>query len=43
MSPKSLSFVTNSTADTAGRLLADFAAAPRWTALPRIFASALCG
>ncbi|MGW1614770.1 hypothetical protein ACWCQZ_36090 [Streptomyces sp. NPDC002285] len=35
--------VTNRTAATTGRLLANFAAAPRWSALPRIFASALRG
>ncbi|WP_256341197.1 hypothetical protein [Streptomyces sp. TLI_105] len=40
MSPKPPWFVTNRTADTTGRLLTDFAATPRWSALPRIFASA---
>ncbi|MFE5913520.1 aldehyde dehydrogenase family protein [Streptomyces wedmorensis] len=43
MSPRPPWFVSNGTAATTGRLLADFAAAPRWTALPRIFASALRG
>ncbi|MEU0403692.1 aldehyde dehydrogenase family protein [Streptomyces sp. NPDC006197] len=43
MSPKPPWFVSNRTAATTGRLLADFAAAPRWTALPKIFASALRG
>ncbi|MFD9903031.1 aldehyde dehydrogenase family protein [Streptomyces sp. NPDC059063] len=43
LSPKPPWFVTNRTAATTGRLLADFAATPRWTALPRIFASALRG
>ncbi|MFE5483951.1 aldehyde dehydrogenase family protein [Streptomyces sp. NPDC056527] len=43
MSPRPPWFVTNRTAATTGRLLADFAAAPRWTALPKIFASALRG
>ncbi|MGF0175702.1 hypothetical protein ACQF36_36055 [Streptomyces sp. Marseille-Q5077] len=43
MSPKPPWLVTNRTAATTGRLLADFAAAPRWSALPRIFASALRG
>ncbi|GAA3168286.1 MULTISPECIES: aldehyde dehydrogenase family protein [Streptomyces] len=43
MSPRPPWFVTNRTADTTGRLLAGFAAAPRWSALPRIFASALRG
>ncbi|MFF4935211.1 aldehyde dehydrogenase family protein [Streptomyces griseofuscus] len=43
LSPKPPWFVTNRTAATTGRLLADFAAAPRWSALPRIFASALRG
>lgn len=41
MFPKSPSFVTNRTADTTGRLLTDFAAAPRRPALPRIFSTAL--
>ncbi len=43
LSPRPPWFVTNSTADTTGRLLADFAAKPRWSALPAIFASALRG
>lgn len=43
LSPKPPWFVTNRTAATTGRLLAEFAAAPRWTALPKIFASALRG
>ncbi|MEU2654533.1 aldehyde dehydrogenase family protein [Streptomyces sp. NPDC007325] len=43
LSPKPPWFVTNHTAASTGRLLADFAAAPRWTALPKIFASALRG
>ncbi|MFG3224715.1 aldehyde dehydrogenase family protein [Kitasatospora sp. NPDC048194] len=43
LSPKPPWFVTHRTAATMGRLLVDFAAAPRWTALPRIFASALRG
>ncbi|MFC8822541.1 aldehyde dehydrogenase family protein [Streptomyces rochei] len=43
LSPKPPWFVTNRTAATTGRLLAGFAAAPRWSALPRIFASALRG
>lgn len=43
LSPKPPWFVTHRTAATTGRLLADFAAAPRWSALPRIFASALRG
>ncbi|MFD3945497.1 aldehyde dehydrogenase family protein [Streptomyces sp. NPDC058579] len=43
LSPKPPWFVTNRTAATTGRLLADFAAAPRWSALPKIFASALRG
>ncbi|HET7689201.1 MAG TPA: aldehyde dehydrogenase family protein [Nocardioidaceae bacterium] len=36
-------FVQNRTADRTGRLLASFAARPRWSALPGIFASALRG
>jgi len=36
-------FVQNRTADKTGRLLAGFAARPRWSALPAIFASALRG
>ncbi|MEU0987872.1 aldehyde dehydrogenase family protein [Streptomyces sp. NPDC005953] len=43
LSPKPPWFVTNRTAATTGRLLAEFAAAPRWSALPAIFASALRG
>ncbi|MFI7602442.1 aldehyde dehydrogenase family protein [Actinoplanes sp. NPDC049681] len=43
LSPKPPWFVTNRTAATTGRLLTGFAAAPRWSALPRIFASALRG
>ncbi|MET8213943.1 hypothetical protein ABZT51_50685 [Streptomyces sp. NPDC005373] len=42
-SPKTPWFVTNRTAATTGRLLTGFAAAPRWTVLPAIFASALHG
>jgi len=36
-------FVTNKTAATTGRLLTGFAARPRWSALPGIFASAVRG
>ncbi|MFC8507663.1 aldehyde dehydrogenase family protein [Streptomyces sp. NPDC057411] len=43
LSPKPPWFVTHRTAAATGRLLADFAATPRWSALPRIFASALRG
>lgn len=43
MSPKPPWFVTNRTAATTARLLTDFAAEPRWSALPAIFASALRG
>ncbi|MFF8567365.1 aldehyde dehydrogenase family protein [Streptomyces albidoflavus] len=43
MSPRPPWFVTNRTAATTARLLTDFVASPRWTALPRIFASALRG
>ncbi|MFD4606388.1 aldehyde dehydrogenase family protein [Streptomyces sp. NPDC058464] len=43
MSPKPPWFVTNRTAVTTGRLLTRFSASPRWSALPRIFASALRG
>ncbi|MFE9446215.1 aldehyde dehydrogenase family protein [Streptomyces sp. NPDC006602] len=43
ISPKPPWFVTNRTAATTGRLLTGFAAAPRWSKLPRIFASALRG
>lgn len=41
--PKPPWFVDNRTAATTGRLLASFAARPRWSALPGIFASALRG
>ncbi|MFF8868376.1 hypothetical protein ACF08B_40860 [Streptomyces sp. NPDC015139] len=43
MSPRPPWFVINRTAATTGRLLADFASAPRWSALPGIFSSALGG
>ncbi|MCX4658708.1 aldehyde dehydrogenase family protein [Streptomyces uncialis] len=43
LSPKPPWFVTNRTSATTGRLLSGFAAAPRWSALPGIFASALRG
>ncbi|MET7701814.1 aldehyde dehydrogenase family protein [Streptomyces sp. NPDC005485] len=43
MSPKPPWFVTNRTGAGTGRLLVDFAARPRWSALPKIFASALRG
>lgn len=43
LSPKPLRFVTNRTAATTGRLLTGFAARPRWSALPKIFLSALRG
>ncbi|HEX7821758.1 MAG TPA: aldehyde dehydrogenase family protein [Sphingobium sp.] len=43
LSPRPPWFVMNRTAAVTGRLLTRFAAAPRWTALPRIFASALRG
>ena len=43
LSPKPPWFVTNRTAATTGRLLTGFAAVPRWTALPRILASAMRG
>jgi acyl-CoA reductase-like NAD-dependent aldehyde dehydrogenase len=43
ISPKPPWFVTNRTAATTGRLLTGFTARPRWSALPRIFASALRG
>ncbi|WP_316525488.1 aldehyde dehydrogenase family protein [Kitasatospora brasiliensis] len=43
LSPKPPWFVDNRTAATTGRLLSDFAAAPRWSALPKLFASALRG
>jgi aldehyde dehydrogenase (NAD(P)+) len=41
--PKPPWFVTNRTADSTGRAMAAFAAAPGWARLPRIFASALRG
>lgn len=41
--PKPPWFVDNRTAATTGRRLASFAARPRWSALPGIFASALRG
>ncbi len=43
LSPKPPWFVSNKTAAVTGRLLTGFAAKPRWTKLPRIFASALRG
>ncbi|MBV1855748.1 hypothetical protein [Catellatospora tritici] len=43
LTPKPPWFVTNRTAATTGRRLTEFAARPRWTALPAIFASALRG
>lgn len=43
MSPRPPWFVTNKTAASTGRLMTGFAARPRWTALPGIFASALRG
>lgn len=43
MSLKPPWFVTNRTAATRGRLLTGFAAVPGWSAMPRIFASALRG
>ena len=43
LSPKPPWFVTNSTAARTGRPLTDFAARPRWRALPAIFASAVRG
>ena len=43
ISPKPPWFTTNKTAARTGRLLSDFAARPRWRALPAIFASALRG
>jgi aldehyde dehydrogenase (NAD(P)+) len=43
LSPRPPWFVTNRTAATTGRALTEFAARPRWSALPRIFASALRG
>nr|WP_260152268.1 aldehyde dehydrogenase family protein [Hoyosella altamirensis] len=43
ISPKPPWFVGNKTAATTGKLLTGFAADPRWTRLPQIFASALRG
>ncbi|WP_329407860.1 aldehyde dehydrogenase family protein [Nocardia vinacea] len=43
LTPRPPWFVTNRTADHTGRLLTEFAARPRWRALPAIFASALRG
>lgn len=43
ISPKPPWFVDNRTAATTGKLLTSFAARPRWSALPAIFASALRG
>jgi aldehyde dehydrogenase (NAD(P)+) len=43
LSPRPPWFVTNKTAAVTGRLLTDFSARPRWSTLPRIFASALRG
>ncbi|PKV98521.1 aldehyde dehydrogenase family protein [Nocardia fluminea] len=43
LAPKPPWFVTNRTAATTGRLLAYFSAAPGWSKLPAIFASALRG
>ncbi len=43
LSPKPPWFVTNRTASVTGRLLTRFAAEPRWSRLPAIFASALRG
>ena len=43
LTPKPPWFVDNRTAAQTGRLLCDFAAEPRWTRLPAIFASALRG
>ncbi|MEV4414385.1 aldehyde dehydrogenase family protein [Catellatospora sp. NPDC049609] len=43
LTPKPPWFLTNRTAATTGRRLTAFAAAPRWSALPGIFASALRG
>ncbi|MDI2124830.1 aldehyde dehydrogenase family protein [Yinghuangia seranimata] len=43
ISPKPPWFVTNRTGATTGRRLVEFAAAPRWSALPKLFASALRG
>jgi aldehyde dehydrogenase (NAD(P)+) len=43
MSPRPPWFVTNKTAAATGRHMTSFAARPRWSALPAIFASALRG
>ncbi|MFD6397309.1 aldehyde dehydrogenase family protein [Nocardia sp. NPDC060249] len=43
LAPKPPWFVTNKTAATTGRLLSAFSAAPGWSKLPAIFASALRG
>ncbi|WP_328394579.1 aldehyde dehydrogenase family protein [Nocardia sp. NBC_00416] len=43
LTPKPPWFVTNRTAARTGRLLAAFAADPRWSRLPALFASALRG
>jgi aldehyde dehydrogenase (NAD(P)+) len=43
IAPKPPWFVTNRTAATTGRLLAQFTAAPGWRKLPALFASALRG
>jgi aldehyde dehydrogenase (NAD(P)+) len=43
MTPRPPWFVTNKTAATTGRLLTEFAARPRWSALPGIVASAMRG
>ena len=43
ISPKPPWFVDNRTAATTGRRITEFAARPRWRALPAIFASALRG
>jgi aldehyde dehydrogenase (NAD(P)+) len=43
LSPKPPWFINNRTAATTGRLLTFFAARPRWSKLPAIFASALRG
>ncbi len=43
LSPRPPWFVTNRTAAVSGRLLTEFAAKPRWSKLPAIFASALRG
>ncbi len=43
MTPRPPWFVTNKTAATTGRLLTEFAARPRWSALPAIVTSAMRG